>query len=186
MNLILFLPFLYFFFVIYLFITYLLWTYVERKEGRGKKITLIYGWRMMGDSRPGGPGVAAGPIYSTPGGHIGLCGALPGTMTWYSNTQQGGTSRHLIRAVRPAFPAVFCALLLRLRPGRPTRLGRRKSHRKIKVMKQWRMTNKKYWLYYFREQSGLFLFLTHTFATLEFFRETTFCLGFFFFYLENL
>lgn len=141
----------------------------------------------MGDSRPGGPVLPPGQYTARQGATSAFAG--PFLEPWHDiqmpNARRDQSAPYKSRA--SSFP---CCILRTATPPasrkrRPTRLGRRKSHRKIKVMKQWRMTNKKYWLYYFREQSGLFLFLTHTFATLEFFRETTFCLGFFFLTLKT-
>lgn len=62
-------------------------------------------------------------IQHTRGPHRPLRGPSWSHDTIFKCPTRGGTSRHLIRAVRPAFPGVFCALLLRLRPGRKDQHG---------------------------------------------------------------
>lgn len=120
-------------------------------------------------SSPGGHSLAAGPnIQHARGPHRPLRGPSC-NLTWYSNAERGGTS-HLIKAKR-RFPRCICEQELRLSPEtqETTQLRRRKSHRKITVMKQWRMANKKYWPCYFQEPKifvclfvcFLFVFVCH-------------------------
>lgn len=97
-----------------------------------------------------------GPIYSTPGGHIGLCGALPATWHDIQMPSEAGPRQFLIRGAH-RFPCCICAQQLRPSAGTVER-AEGKGHRETPVMKQWRSANKKYWPYYFQEPK-FFLFV---------------------------
>lgn len=122
MNLFIFLPFLYYFF--HLFIAYLLMNLCQKKkEGGGGNHPDLW---LKDDGRlsSGWPRCCRrANIQHARGPHRPLRGPSWNHDMIFKFPTRGGTSRHLIRAVRPAFPAVFCALLLRLRPGRKDQHG---------------------------------------------------------------